>query len=705
MKPYFCGMAKEEVVLKVEGMTCSNCAAGISKTLKKAGFEDAHASFSDGEVSFTLVQDHPKAEAIKKIESLGYSVADDDDKELHKGLSSIEKKFIFSLAFSLPLFMHMFVPQDWWINNPIVQIALSTPVFILGTAHFGKSAWGSLKGGMANMDVLIFIGSSAAYFYSLVGTLMNWGTPEMHQFMFFETAAMIITLVLLGNVIEHRAVKKTSEQIGELTKLQSAVARIVMRINGKEKLFDARPKAVKIGDELQINQGDHVPVDGTILSGNIEVDESAITGESDVVVKKKGDQLFSGTTILEGNCRMEATATAKDSTLEKIISLVKRARREQPDIQILGDKVSAIFVPVVLGIASLTFLLAYFAFEIGLTQSIMNSIAVLVISCPCAMGLATPTAVVAGIGRAAKAGILLKGGNTLERFAKADVILFDKTGTLTTGKFSVELKENQIGIRAKELIKSLENHSSHPIARSLVSQMPDTEPEMISNIREVKGLGMEGKTAQGEKVFFGKDEEAKSDLVLQLNGKTVCRIDIEDSIKEGAKEMVAVFKKAGLETKVLSGDREKKVAQVAKKLGIDAFQAAMKPDEKLKYIEALSEKKIVVMVGDGINDGPSLSRAQVGISPGGATSLAIDSARVVLMRHDEMKALTDAYKISQHTYKTIKQNLFWAFFYNVLAIPIAAVGLLNPMVAALSMAFSDVIVIGNSLRLKVKKID
>jgi len=697
-------MASEEVVLKVEGMTCSNCAAGISKTLKKAGFDDAHASFSDGEVTFTTVENHSKTEAVKKIESLGYSVAENEEAQ-EKGLSSIEKKFIFSLALSLPIFMHMFVPEDWWINNPIVQIALSTPVFILGVAHFGKSAWGSIKGGMANMDVLIFIGSTAAYFYSLVGTFMNWGTPAMHQFMFFETAAMIITLVLLGNVIEHRAVRKTSEQIGELTKLQSAVARIVMRINGKEKIYETEPKSVKVGDELQVNQGDHAPVDGILLSGNIEVDESAITGESDVVIKTEGDQIFSGTTIVEGNCRIEATASAKDSTLEKIISLVKRARREQPDIQILGDRVSAIFVPVVLGIASLTFLLAYFAFEIGLTQSIMNSIAVLVISCPCAMGLATPTAVVAGIGRAAKLGILLKGGNTLERFAKADVILFDKTGTLTTGKFSVKFNENEIGDRAKELIKSLENHSSHPIARSLVSFMSDTEPEAISEIREVKGRGMEGKTADGDAVFFGKDEEGKSDLVLQLNGKTVCRVGIEDSIKEGAKEMVDAFKKAGLETKILSGDREKKVAQVATKLGIDDYHAAMKPDEKLKYIESLSENKIVVMVGDGINDGPSLSRAQVGISPGGATSLAIDSARVVLMRPDEMKALVDAFKISKHTYKTIKQNLFWAFFYNVLAIPIAAVGLLNPMVAALSMAFSDVIVIGNSLRLKVKKID
>lgn len=702
--PYFCQMGTDEIVLKVEGMTCSNCAAGISKTLKKSGFEDAHASFSDGEVSFTAIEQFSATDAIKKIEGLGYSVIENEKAE-KKGLSEIEKKFLFSLLFSLPLFLHMFVPQDWWLNNPFVQIGLSTPVFILGLLHFGKSAWGSIKGGMANMDVLIFIGSSAAYFYSLVGTLLNWGAPEAHNFMFFETAAMIITLVLLGNVIEHRAVKKTSEQIGELTKLQTTVARIVMRINGKEKLFETEPKSVKVGDELQINQGDHVPVDGKVLSGDIEVDESAITGESEIVVKKVGSKLFSGTTIVKGNCRLDATAPAKDSTLEKIISLVKRARREQPDIQILGDKVSAIFVPAVLGIASLTFLLAYFFFEIGLTQSIMNSIAVLVISCPCAMGLATPTAVVAGIGRAAKAGILLKGGNTLERFAKADVILFDKTGTLTTGEFSIELSHNEIGARAEQLIKSLESHSSHPIAKSMVSRLTQAEAESVSEIQELKGIGMEGKTAQGEKVFFGKDEEGRSDLVLQLNGKTVCRVDIEDSIKDGAKEMIDVFKRAGLETKILSGDREKKVVQVAKKLGISEFRAAMKPDEKLKYIESLSEKKIVVMVGDGINDGPSLSRAQVGISHGGATSLAIDSARVVLMRPDEMNALVDAYKISQHTYKTIKQNLFWAFFYNVLAIPIAAVGLLNPMVAALSMAFSDVIVIGNSLRLKVKKID
>jgi len=704
MKPYFCSMASEEVVLKVEGMTCSNCAAGISKTLKKTGFEDAHANFSDGEVTFTTVASHTRDEAVKKIENLGYSVVENEATQ-NKGFSSIEKKFFFALLFSLPLFMHMFVPHDWWLNDPVVQIALSTPVYILGVLHFGKSAWGSLKGGMANMDVLIFTGSSAAYFYSLAGTFMNWGTPEMHGFMFFETAAMIITLVLLGNVIEHRAVQKTSEQIGELTKLQSAVARIVMRMNGKEKIFDTDPKTVKIGDELQINDGDHIPVDGKLLSGRVEVNESAITGESDIVVKNTGDTVYSGTTVQGGNCRLEATAMAKDSTLEKIISLVKRARREQPDIQILGDKVSSIFVPAVLIISSVTFLLAFFLFEIGLTQSIMNSIAVLVISCPCAMGLATPTAVVAGIGRAAKKGILLKGGNTLERFAKADVILFDKTGTLTTGKFSMSTRENEIGNRAMSLIKSLENHSSHPIAKSLVELMSETEPEILTQIVELKGSGMKGISQSGEAIFFGKDEEAISDLILTIDKKVVCRVDIEDSIKENANEMVQAFREAGLTPEILSGDREAKVARVARQLGIEKFKAAMNPNEKLDYIEALSQNKIVVMVGDGINDGPSLSRAQVGISHGGATTLAIDSARVVLMRPDEMQALIDAYRISKATYKTIKQNLFWAFFYNVLAIPIAAVGLLNPMVAALSMAFSDVIVIGNSLRLKVKKID
>lgn len=693
----------DEVLLKVEGMTCTNCASGISRSLKKAGFPDADANFSEGEVTFTLVEGKKRDEAVKNIEKLGYKVIEDAEPQT-KGLSTIEKKFLWSAVFSLPLFLHMFVPSDWLLNDPIVQIALCTPVFTMGFIHFGRSGLGSIKGGMANMDVLIFTGSTAAFVYSLAGTLAHWGSPGVHDFMFFETAAMIITLVLLGNVIEHRAVKKTTERIGELTKLQSGIARIIMRINGKEKIFEADPRSVKIGDELQVNEGDHIPVDGKVLSGKITVDESAITGESVPVYKEEGDEVFSGTTVIRGNTRISAIKPTADSTLEEIIRLVKRARREQPEIQILGDKVSAIFVPIVLAISVLTFTLAFFLFEIGMTKSLMHAIAVLVISCPCAMGLATPTAVVAGIGRAAKKGILIKGGDTLERYALADTIIFDKTGTLTKGEFNITVTENELGSKALSIIKGLETHSSHPIASSLIRLLADEVSEPVKDPEEVKGLGMSGKLDDGTEVFFGKDPSGKSDLALIIAGRVKARLDIRDELKPNAKEMVAGFKAAGIRTIILSGDRKEKVEDVASTLGIDEWHADMKPDDKLRFIERLSSEEKVVMVGDGINDGPSLSRAQVGISPGGASSLAVESARVVIMHPNEMNALSDSYLIAKHTYRTIKQNLFWAFFYNVIAIPIAALGFLNPMIAALSMAFSDVMVIGNSLRLRVKKL-
>ena len=697
-------MENKEVTLKIGGMTCTNCAAGISKSLRKQGFSDAETSFAAGEVTFTPVNGQGVQQAIDNIESLGYSIKTDEATG-GKGLSAVEKKFLFSLVFTVPLFMHMFVPQSWFLNDPLVQIGLALPVYVVGVMHFGRSAYGSLKAGMANMDVLIFVGSSAAFFYSLIGTFMHWQQLAMHDYMFFETAATIITLVLLGNVLEHRSVQQTGQRIGELTTLQKATARIVMRIGDREKIFETEPEAVKIGDELQVNEGDHFPVDGEVIRGEARVDESAITGESDHVIKKAGDTVFSGTTLISGNVRITASKPAKDSTLSQIIDLVKRARRDHPEIQILGDRVSAIFVPAVLGIAALTFALAFWVFEIGITQSLMNAVAVLVISCPCAMGLATPTAVVVGVGRAAKNGILIKGGSTLESFAQAEVIVFDKTGTLTTGDFQVEFTHNELGDRAGAVIKGLESHSSHPIALALIKAFDGSDATTFVDVNELKGRGMEGTTQSGERVFLGRNTTADpGDLILTLDDRAVARLNISDAIKEGAADTVKAFNQAGLQTIILSGDRREKVLHTAKALGIKEAHYEMSPDEKLKFIEDLSAHKTVIMVGDGINDGPALSRAQVGVSPGGSTALALDSARVVLMNKKEMQALLDAYKISKHTYLTIKQNLFWAFFYNIVAIPIAAVGLLNPMVAALSMAFSDVIVVGNSLRLKIKKL-
>ncbi len=700
-------MAKQEISLKVEGMTCNNCAAGISKSLQKSGFQDADASFIDGEVTFSLLEGRSPQEAIDNIESLGYKVKD-SALGSDRGLAAIEKKFLLSLAFTLPLFMHMFVPHDWWLNHPLVQIGLCTPVYAIGFMHFGKSAWGSLKAGVANMDVLIFMGSTSAFLYSLVGTYMYWGRPEVHDYMFFETAATIITLVLLGNVLEHRSVQQTTQNLGELTKMQAqAVARIVMRVGSKEKIFEADPKTVKACDELQINEGDHVPVDGRLLSGQALVDESAITGESEPVRKDVGDSMYSGTLLLSGNVRIEATQAAKDSTLQQIIDLVKRARRDQPKIQVLGDKVSGIFVPVVLVIAAVTFGVWYWIFDIGLTIALMNAVAVLVISCPCAMGLATPTAVVAGVGRAAKNGILIKGGSTLESFAQARTIIFDKTGTLTTGDFAVGYTHNDLGSRADALIKGLEQRSSHPIAKALVAHFAEAETEALNDVNERKGEGMTGLTANGERISLGKSEpelHPEADLLLRIDGEVVAGLHISDTLKPEALEMVQLYKSEGFHTVVLSGDRKEKVLATAELLGIDEAHYAMSPAQKLDYIEKAAAKGTVAMVGDGINDGPALSRAQVGISPGGATALAIDSARVVLMGSKEMASLGLSFKLSKHTYLTIKQNLFWAFAYNVVAIPIAAAGLLNPMVAALAMAFSDVVVIGNSLRLKVKRL-
>lgn len=689
--------------MQVDGMTCNNCATGISKALKKKGFTDADANFVSGEVTFSVQDGLSLEKAIENINSLGYSVLDKEGQE--KGLSSIEKKFIVSSLFTIPLFLHMFFSNESLINHPLVQIALCLPVYLIGFIHFGKSAWSSLKAGVANMDVLIFVGSSAAFFYSLAGTFLYWKQDAMHDFMFFETAATIITLVLLGNVMEHRAVKQTGKQLGVLQKLENPRAKIVMKVGSQEKLFETEASSVQKGDIIQVVTGDGVPVDGTVIYGEAYLDESAITGESDPIYKKTGDTIYSGTIALDGQLRLEATENANNSTLQKILSLVKSARRDQPKIQILGDKVSGIFVPAVLGIAALTFILSYYVFDVSLTQTILNSVAVLVISCPCAMGLATPTAVVAGIGRAAKMGVLIKGGSTLENYAKADVIVFDKTGTLTTGNFRIECIHGEESPTYTALIKALELQSNHPIARSFTEKYREVNEASLSEVREVKSEGMYGKTEDGKDVFFGKSEgQSNGDLDLKVNGLTVASFRIKDDILPHAVETISYLKRQGKKCIILSGDKERKVIEVAKSLGIEEYHAGLNPEEKLNFIKELSKRKAVAMVGDGVNDGPSLAAADVGVSHGGATTLAMESSKVVLMNPETMKTLRNSVAISSLTYKTIKQNLFWAFAYNVVAIPIAALGFLNPMIAALAMAFSDVIVIGNSVRLRFRRV-
>lgn len=705
----------QKTTLQIEGMTCANCALGITRTLEKNGGKDVSVNFSTGEALFNLPESKKLPEIITSIQSLGYKVIEDAEaNKSQEGLSALEKKFYFTLLFTVPLFSHMFLPIKF-LHNPIVQLILCIPVFVVGCLYFGKSAWGSLKSGVPNMDVLIMIGSSSAFIYSLTGTILYYGTPYVHNFLFYETTATIISLVLLGNVLEHKSVHQTTTAIRELSKLQETKALKVVQQGEHEQLVEVDFKQIKKGDVLQINTGDRIPVDGIIIQGTASIDESAMTGESIPVEKNNKDTATGGTIIVEGNIRMRAERVGKETTMSQIIELVKNAQLNKPAIQKVGDKVSAIFVPIVLAISILTFSLSYFFFDITAQKAIMNSIAVLVISCPCAMGLATPTALMAGIGRAAKNGILIKGGNTLETFADIKNIVFDKTGTLTTGNFTIKkihLFNNANEEEVKAILLKLEAGSSHPIAKSILSNLKTNfKGDVTLRVNEEKGIGVSATASDGnfyqlgsKKIIQAAEHDKLHDIYLLKNKSILAAIDIEDELKTGVATAIKEIEAQGITTILLSGDSAAKCKVIAQEVGIQKIYSEQMPDQKLAIIKQLSSEASTAMVGDGINDAPALAQATVGISVGNASQVAIQSAQIILLNNKSLSQLVLAHQLSKHTLLTIKQNLFWAFFYNVVAIPIAAFGFLNPMVGALAMAFSDVIVIGNSIRLKYKKI-
>ena len=711
------------ITLQIEGMDCTACALGITKTLQKKGLENVFVDFSTGEASFLLDDKSKLPLIIKSIDDLGYKVVDSKSLEENEGkMSTIEKRFYFTLPFTIILFFgHMLLPHDFILNHPFIQLAMCLPVFVTGIIQFGKSAWGSLKTGVPNMDVLIFIGSTSAFIYSIIGIWMHYGTHEVHNYLFFETAATIITLVLLGNVFEHRSVRQTTTAIRELSAIQVTKAKMISLQMGKEVITEVDYKNIHVGALLQVNSGDKIPVDGEIISGDASIDESMITGESLPVEKALAHKVIGGTIVVSGNIRMRAEKVGDETLLAKIIDLVKKAQQAKPNIQKLGDKISAIFVPIVLGISILTFCVNYFFvdFDISidpLQESIMRSIAVLVISCPCAMGLATPTAVMVGIGRAAKKGILIKGGSTLEEFAKIKNIVFDKTGTLTTGDFKIKKIESFDGVsetEVKEILFVLEQHSSHPIAKSIITELSGTAgTKKFINIKEEKGLGITATDEQNNTYQVGSYKIAAQissnithNIYVLKNNLLIATIDIEDAIKLNARETITELQGQGITTIMLSGDNQKKCEDLAKKINIAKVFSEQSPSQKLEVIEQLTKSAPTAMVGDGINDAPALAKATVGISLSNATQVAIQTAQIILLKNNDLSMLTQAHLISKHTLITIKQNLFWAFFYNIVAIPVAAMGFLSPTVGALTMAFSDVIVIGNSIRLKTKKLD
>ena len=526
---------------------------------------------------------------------------------------------------------------------------------------------------------------------------------------------MIISLVLLGNLIEYKSVKQTTTAIKDLGRLQVKKAKIVdlLSQDGEGYTFIDTQK-IQVGQLLLVNTGDQVPVDGHISWGNATIDESMITGESLPASKQKGDKVIGGTLLQSGSIHLQATAVGQDTTLSKIIEVVKEAQSNKPEIQKLADKVSAIFVPVVLAVSLLTFIIAAVVVGLSYQASMLNAIAVLVIACPCAMGLATPTAVMVGVGRAARNGILFKGSANVEIFSKIKQVVFDKTGTLTTGNFKIkkvhilEYEEEQI----LSWLLSLEQHSSHPIARSLVKELKDKYTAVKFNeVEELKGKGVTSKDDEGNTYSAGSwmiapdiIKNKSHNVYLLRNNQLVAALDLSDEIKEDAKDCINYLHSQGIKTILLSGDQQERCEQVAGELGIKEVYGEKRPEEKLEIISKLTNEEPTAMVGDGINDAPALARATIGISLSDATEVAINSAQVILLK-GKLNYLKKAFSTSKHTLITIKQNLFWAFFYNALAIPVAAVGLLSPMIAALSMAFSDVIVIGNSIRLKSKSID
>ncbi len=696
------GKDGQQFAISVKGMHCVNCAQSVEKTLKGLGLSDASVDFASSEAAFTLEDPSRLPQILKAISGIGFkaSAREDIEEKEADGFSMMEKLFAVCAPLTVLLMLHMVLPFHW-LHDPWVQLSLCTPVFAIGLVYFGKSALGSLRSGIPNMDVLITVGIIASFAYSLSGTLLALG-PD---YLFYETTATITTIVLFGNILEHRAVRKTTSAIEELARLQPRRAKLIESGGGGDVVREVSVSEIEAGNVVLVNTGDHIPSDGQVIWGTGSVDEGMISGESLPVDKESGSSVIGGTVLVTGNLKIRTTAVGEESVLAHIIRLVKDAQKNKPRIQRIGDVVSAWFVPIVLTISLLTLGISYGVLGVTFQSSLLRAIAVLVIACPCAMGLATPTAVMVGLGRAAKNGILIKGADTAETFASVKNIIFDKTGTLTTGDFRIR-DISYVGDEKeiRDMTAGLERYSSHPVAKSLVKELGGGAVRSFTEVRETKGLGISGRDESGSliEIRAANGEEA-GDIVVLKDSRIVSSMTISDDLKPEGRSVMEDLKVMNIRPVLLSGDTRKKSEHAARELGISEVYWQKTPEDKLKVVRDLSSADVTAFVGDGINDAPSLSAATVGVSLSNATEAAIQSAQILLL-HGRLDYIVSALRISKLTYTTIKQNLFWAFIYNVLAIPLAAAGYLSPMIAAFSMAMSDVIVIGNSLRLRRKKV-
>lgn len=712
--------------LLIEGMTCAACSTRVEKVLNKIdGVTRASVNLSSNKamVEFPsgMIED---AVLIKAVEKAGYKAELeierdlDREKELReKEIKSLKTSFIISAILSIPLFSAMFFHMagiDNILSNGWFQLILATPVQFYIGARFYKGAYNSLRGGGANMDVLIAMGTSAAYFYSIYNLLIG-----VHEF-YFESSAVIITLILLGKTFEAVAKGKTSEAIKKLMGLQPKTARVIK--DGEE--IDLPLEKLVIGDIIVVRPGEKVPVDGIITEGSSSLDESMITGESIPVDKVAGDQVIGATINKFGSFKFEATKIGKDTVLSQIIKLVEEAQGSKAPVQRLADKISGIFVPIVVLIALATFL-GFFLIGKDFNTGLINAVAVLVIACPCALGLATPTAIMVGTGKAAENGILIKSGEHLERAHKMDTIIFDKTGTITKGEPEVTDIMSLGGFHEDEVLRiaaSVEKASEHPLGQSIVNYAQDKLLKLsdTESFRSISGMGLKA-VFEGKDILIGNrrlmkentiaidhieedmlrlEEEGKTAMIISVDGIIAGIIAVADQIKETSLEAIKQLQAMNLEVYMITGDNERTAKAIARQVGIVNILADVLPENKAEAVEKLkSQGKHVGMVGDGINDAPALAAADVGFAIGTGTDVAMEAADITLMRGD-LNGVVTAIRLSHRTMKTIKQNLFWAFFYNSIGIPFSALGFLDPMVAGAAMAFSSVSVVTNSLRLK-----
>lgn len=703
----------KKIEWKIEGMHCANCALSVNKFLQKKGAQNIAVNPIDGDVSFDINGSAATTEIAKGIELLGYKVQSTEAGETARKqfLSTNVQRFWFCLPFTLLLMLHMVGVHISWLMNPWIQFAVATPVFATGMMYFGRSAIKSLRNGLPNMDVLITLGSLSAFIYSLAGTIFNLG----EGYIFYETAATIITLVFLGNYLEAASVQSTQKALKALVKSQTVMANMIaFDHEHKEVIFPIENSQLEAGDLVLIKTGEQVPADCKILWGEAHVNEALLTGESIPLYKKAKDFIIGGSIVEEGNVKAQVTAAGSDTVLSGILNLIKKAQSERPPVQQLADTISAVFVPVVLCIAILALAINWMVLK-DFTPSLLRSIAVLVIACPCAMGLATPAAIAVGLGRGARNGILFRNAKSLELFKDVKQVVFDKTGTLTTGKFQISNFKSQIDeVDFKRIIFSIEKYSNHPLAKSIVNEWRIKNEIRWKKIEEVKGEGMFAMDLEGNNYALGSfriasalTAEENHNVYLIKNNQFLGWLDLKDELRPETKDVITYLRSKNIKTILLSGDRYQKTKQLADHLGIEEIIAEQSPEQKLQKIEELTKEQPTVMVGDGINDAPALEKATIGISMSDASQLAMQSASVVLI-NSGLKKLPMALGLGRHTYLTIRQNLVWAFAYNLAAIPVAAVGLLGhygPTYGALIMGLSDVVLAINSIRLFVKKVE